>query len=88
MSPAQRHALVAAVVLVPALAYELREVTQGADGWPYSRFLRLLPPPVFLGCLVGFNAWIGPHILRRTAKALAAVVEQFDDSRPEIEEIG
>lgn len=83
----RRHAVVAAAVLLPAFVYELREVAQGPDGWPYSRYLRLLPPPVFLGCLVGFNAWIGPHILRKTATALAAVAEKFDDARPEIEEI-
>jgi len=86
MTPGKRHAVVAVAALVPAAVYEAVEVAQGADGWPYSRFLRFLPGWLFLGLLAAFNAWFGPHILRRTVQAVAELVEQADVTRPEIEE--
>lgn len=84
MSPGQRHALIAAAALAPFLVYEAVEVAQGDDGWPYSRFLRLMPPELFLVGLVTFNAWFGPHILRRTAQAVAAVVERACDDMHDV----
>ena len=76
----RRHAVLAAVALVPALAYEAVEVYQGDDGWPYSRFLRLVPPPVFVGSVVAANAWLIPHILRRAARAAETFAELVDDA--------
>jgi hypothetical protein len=91
MSPRQRHAVLASVVLVPPLTYELVEVFQGEDGWPYSRFMRLLPPPVFTLTLAATAGVLWTHIvkpgLRRAADAIVTAVEAFDDTRPEIEEI-
>lgn len=78
MTTGQRHAVAASLALLPMLAYEAREVAQGDDGWPYSRFLRHLPGPVFLGAVVAFNAWFIPHILRRAAEAAVSVAEAFD----------
>jgi hypothetical protein len=91
MTPCQRHAVVATAVLAPALTYELIEVAQGEEGWPYSRFMRLMPPAAFTVVLVGTGGLLWTHIVkplaRRTVDAIATAVEAFDDARPEIEEI-
>ena len=79
MTPGQRHALLASAALVPFAVYEAVEISQGDDGWPYSRWLRLLPPELFVAGLIGFNAWFGPHILRRAKNAAVAALEAFDD---------
>jgi len=86
MTPARKHAVLALGALAFPLAYEAVEVSQGPDGWPYSRWIRRLPPWLFLGLLAAFNAWFGPHILRKTVQAVAELVEQADVTRPEIEE--
>lgn len=76
----RRHAVLATVALVPALAYEAVEIYQGEEGWPYSRFLRLLPPVIFLGGLASANAVLIPHILRRAARVANDLAELVDDA--------
>lgn len=68
MSPAQRHGVVLAAAAAPLVAYQARELAQGIDGWPISRFARLLPLWLFLSMVAGFFGWFVPHIaLRRTS---------------------
>jgi hypothetical protein len=90
VSPQRRHAVVAAAVLVPALAYELVEVAQGDDGWPYSRYMRLMPPAAFTATLALTGGVLWTHIVkplaRRTVDAIATAVEALDDARAETEE--
>jgi hypothetical protein len=70
MSPAQRHGILAAASLAPAIAYEWHEIAH-PDGWPYSRFLSHIPPAVFIGALGAGTAWLIPHILRYGKEAIA-----------------
>lgn len=82
MTPGQRHAVLAGAALVPFALYEAVEVAQGADGWPYSRFLRLLPPELFIGGVVAFNAWLIPHIVRGAARAVDQIVTAIEEATP------
>jgi hypothetical protein len=68
VSPAQRHGLELAAAASPLVAYQVREVSRGAEGWPISRFLRLLPVWLFL--LLGglFLRWFVPHIVKRARR--------------------
>lgn len=68
----RRKALIAAAALVPALAYELAEVARGADGWPYSRFIRRIPLPARVGGLVVATGWLWPHLINDPRKYLEA----------------
>ena len=70
MTPAQRHGILAAASLAPAIAYEWHEIVH-PDGWPYSRFLSHIPAPVFIAALAGGVAWFGPHILRYGKEAIS-----------------
>lgn len=71
----RRKATVAAVALVPALAYELAEIARGDDGWPYSRFIRRVPMPVRVGALVLVTGWLWPHLLKDPLKHLSIELE-------------
>lgn len=62
MTPGRKHALIAAAVLTPPAIYQAREIAQGDDGWPFSRYIRLLPLWLFL-TVTGFAfGWFVPHI--------------------------
>jgi len=39
----RRAAAIAAASLVPPLAYELVELKKGPDGWPFTRYVLILP---------------------------------------------
>ena len=65
-----RRAVVAAAALVPALAYEFAEISKGADGWPYSRFIRRVPLPARVGALAFVTWWGWPHLLKDPLKTL------------------
>jgi hypothetical protein len=62
MTPGQKHAALAGAAWVPVIAYQWHELASGADGWPFSRFIRLLPVWLFLIIVGGFLGWFVPHI--------------------------
>lgn len=39
----RRAPVIAAASLVPPFAYELAELRKGKDGWPFTRYILLLP---------------------------------------------
>lgn len=63
MTPGQKHAAVAAAVWVPVIAYQARELSQGEEGWPFSRFICLLPVWLFLAVVTPAVTWFVPHIV-------------------------
>lgn len=65
-----RRAVVAAVALVPALAYEFAEIAKGPDGWPYSRFIRRIPLPARVAALTLVTGWGWPHLIKDPLKAI------------------
>lgn len=65
-----RRAVVAATALVPAFAYEFAEISKGPNGWPYSRFIRLIPLPLRIVLLALLTLWGWPHLIRDTRKLL------------------
>lgn len=60
-----RRAVLAVAALVPAFVYEFVEIAKGDDGWPYSRFIRLIPLPARVAGLFGVTAWGWPHLLKQ-----------------------
>lgn len=81
MSVGLRRGLLAAAALLPALAYEARELRRGAEGWPYSRFLRLIPPVLFLGGIAAGNAVLIPHILHRVSVLVDDALAPLDNDQ-------
>jgi hypothetical protein len=65
MTPGQRHAVLATAALAPAVIYQAHEIAQGDEGYPFSRFLRLLPVWLFLAVAVPGFGWFVPHICGR-----------------------
>ena len=65
-----RRAVVAAAALAPAFVYEFVEIAKGDTGWPYSRFIRLIPMPVRVAALTGVTAWAWPHLIKDPLKTI------------------
>ncbi|MGH3998840.1 MAG: hypothetical protein ACRDTJ_15450 [Pseudonocardiaceae bacterium] len=66
-----RRAVVAAAALVPPLAYEFAELARGREGWPYSRFVRLLPRPAIKALLITAFVVGWGHFLKSIAKEIS-----------------
>jgi hypothetical protein len=66
----RRKAIVAAAALAAPLAVEFYEISEGPDGWPYSRYIRLIPLPLRILLLAILTFWGWPHLIRDTRKLL------------------